>query len=42
MKPFGMSFESFQLVTFANVVGSTISALFVNVVDAPSPASENR
>ena len=37
-----MSLEIFQLVSFAKKVGSTISALLVSVVDAPSPATEKR
>ena len=40
--PFGMSLDSFQLVTFARNVGSIISAPFDSVVDPPSSASENQ
>ena len=40
--PFGMSFDSFQLVIFARNVGSTISAPFDSVVESPSSESENQ
>ena len=39
--PFGMSFESFQLVIFARNFGSTICAVFVSFVVPPSSESAN-
>ena len=40
--PFGMSFDSFQLVIFARNVGSIISAPFVSVVESLSSDRENQ